>query len=58
MYSKGVSQGRSDGERSKEAEMMTELDETRGKVRKLKLYLILMAILEILTAGSFLGIII
>ncbi len=58
MYSKGVSHGRSDGEKSKEAEILPELDETKGKARKLKLYLVLMAILEILTAGSLVGIII
>lgn len=58
MYSKGVSQGRSDGEKSKEAEIQPELDEVRGKTKKLKLYLVLMAILEILTAGSLLGIVI
>ena len=58
MYSKGVSHGRSDGENSKEAEMMPELDEARRKSKKLKLYLVLMMILEILTAGSLLGIII
>ena len=58
MYSNGVSQGRSDGEKSKEAEIMPELDEVRGKSRKLKFYLAMMTILEILTAGSLLGIII
>ena len=58
MYSKGVSHGRSDGEKSKEAEIQPELDEAKGKTKKLKLYLALMVILEILTAGSLLGIII
>lgn len=58
MYSKGVSHGRSDGEKSKEAEILPELDEAKGKAKKLKLYIVLMAILEILTAGSLLGIII
>lgn len=58
MYSKGISHGRSDGEKSKEAELTPELDEARSKIRKFKLYLVLMTILEILTAGSLLGIII
>lgn len=58
MYSKGVSQGRSDGEMSKEAEMMPELDKAREKTKKLKFYLWLMVVLEILTAGLLIGIII
>ncbi len=58
MYSKGVSHGRSEGAENKEAEIMPELDESRGKAKKLKLYLVLMIILEILTAGTLLEIII
>ena len=57
MYSNGISQGRSDGEKSKEAEILPELEKARGKTRKLKLYLVLMLILEILTASSLFGII-
>ena len=51
MYSKGVSHGISEGEKRKENEMKPELDDAIDKSRKTHRHLVIMSILEAITAG-------
>lgn len=58
MYSKGILQGRIEGEQSKEDELLPLIEGSKGKAHRLKLWLMLLGFLEILTAGILLKIII
>ena len=55
MYNSGISKGRSDGEKEKESELMPLLEESNGRIRKLRLKLVLSIVIEVITAGVLLG---
>ena len=55
MYNSGISKGRSDGEKEKESELMPLLEESNGRIRKLRLKLVLSIVIEVITAGILLG---